>query len=285
MDELAGKVITGIIIAILIFALESLGVRKLILGMVSGTSSPMLEELINGSSKNEGVFWSSVEKCGKDECYQLYLDKYPQGNFASIAKVQLKEKKGESKLALSRPVVKRVDPPKHKPDNKRIEHYKVYDNGTALDTQRNLLWMRCSIGQTWGDSSCSGKVKYFSWEDAKKQSTIFTGYSDWRLPTIEELRSLVYCSNGKPNYFSMGKNFDKANNDSGCMGESERSYKDHKSPTILQHIFPNTDDFLYWSSSEYYTNSYGWNVDFRSGDGSTNFAGNTAHVRLVRDGQ
>lgn len=261
MDELVGKVITGIIIAILIFVLQSLGVHKLILGIVGGSSPPILEEVINGSSKKEEIFWASVDKCGTYKCYQLYLEEYPQGNFSSIAKLQLNNQVVKSKLTTaSRPVVvKTSSQPKKKFNEKNIKHYIVYDNGTAYDTKKDLLWMRCAIGQKWTGSNCFGRAKTFLWEEAVKQTTSFAGYSDWRLPTIKELRNLVYCSNGQPNYFPMGKYFDT---DRRCMGKPN---KDYKSPTILQSVFPNTKKTLYWSSSLGTRNTSAWGVYFPEG--------------------
>ena len=59
----------------------------------------------------------------------------------------------------------------------------------------------------------------------------FAGYSDWCLPTIEELRTLVYCSSGKP----------KTWNDTGksCKGDYQR-------PTIASEVFPNTPTPTWW---------------------------------------
>lgn len=282
MDELAGKIITGIVVAVLLFVLQSLGVHKLILGMIGGTSSPMLEEMINGDSKKEESYWASIDKCGTDECYQLYLDKYPQGDFASIAKVQLKGKKvNSSPISNNMPIVVKT-PDQPKSNGKRIEHYIAYDNGTALDTKQDLLWMRCSLGQTWTGSDCSGKAKYFLWEKAKKQSITFAGYSNWRLPTSKELQGLVYCSNGKPDYFFM-KEDDKVR---GCLGQKS---KDYKSPAILQSVFPHTEIgeghimIGYWSSSLYRDGAryiYFWN-----GNRSWRYTYSSAYVRLVRRGQ
>jgi len=152
--------------------------------------------------------------------------------------------------------------------------YIAYDNGTALDTKTGLMWMRCLVGQTWTGSTCSGEGKGFNWEDATKQSANFAGHSDWRIPTIQELRTLVYCSSGKPEYFQTGVNF------SSCNG-------DYQHPTIAQSVFPNTPSSVVWSGSpraDYSDNA--WYVYFRYGDDYYDGnRGNYLHVRLVRGGQ
>ena len=35
------------------------------------------------------MFWQSVENCGSAACYQAYLNQYPKGDFAALAKIRL----------------------------------------------------------------------------------------------------------------------------------------------------------------------------------------------------
>ncbi len=132
--------------------------------------------------------------------------------------------------------------------------YIAYDNGTVLDTETGLMWMRCLLGQTWNDKTCMGEAEGFTWDDACKQSgNGFAGYSDWRVPTIEELKTLV----------------DKTQ--SGAK--------------IHPQAFPNTPDFV-WSSSAYANASGGaWGVYFSSGYDNSSSRSSSHHVRLVRGGQ
>jgi hypothetical protein len=75
------------------------------------------------------------------------------------------------------------------------------------DTVTGLQWVRCSLGQTWqartqtDRQTCNGEAGEFNHNDAidlpelMNEAGGYAGYTDWRLPTIEELRTLVFCSN------------------------------------------------------------------------------------------
>lgn len=165
------------------------------------------------------------------------------------------------------------------PLGKKINRYIAYPDGTALDTVTGLTWMRCALGQTWDGQSCQGKAEEFKWEEATQQRSHFAGHSDWRIPTFEELRTLVYCSNGKPAYFSGGEN---AADDSSCAGNPG---KDYDTPTLVEAVFPNSPDW-FWSSSPYaYYSAYAWYVSFDFGYVYNYARSNGLHVRLVRGGQ
>ena len=53
------------------------------------------------------------------------------------------------------------------------------------------MWQRFSIGQTWDGEACIGNPTNMSWDDAMKLTSDFAGYSDWRLPTKDELMILM----------------------------------------------------------------------------------------------
>ncbi len=81
------------------------------------------------------------------------------------------------------------------------------------------------------------------------------GKTDWRLPTVDELQGLV---------------------DYGVAYNSGR-------PTIDETFFPNTAQWVYWTSSPLVGGSnYAWYVDFSSGLVYHSGRGNDSHVRLVR---
>ncbi len=122
--------------------------------------------------------------------------------------------------------------------------YTDHGNGTVTDTQTGLMWQQATAPNR------------MNWNDAIAwcNNLSLAGYSDWRLPDIDELRSLV-----------------------------DMSY----SPTINTTYFPNTVASWYWSSStNAYSTGYAWVVYFYSGDGhhGTNKS-LSRYVRAVRGGQ
>ncbi|MBL4661583.1 MAG: caspase family protein, partial [Alcanivoracaceae bacterium] len=127
--------------------------------------------------------------------------------------------------------------------------------GTVIN--KNLMWMRCSLGQTWnkGTNHCDGKAKEYQWEESKTKakSYSYAGHSDWRVPTIKELETLVYCSPGKPKVYSRGRL-------AGCPD------KDDNRPTVDQDKFPDTKNSIFWSASPNTSfSSDAWSVYFNYG--------------------
>lgn len=69
-------------------------------------------------------------------------------------------------------------------------------NGTITDNMNKLQWMRCSLGQKWDGKTCIGQADKTSFDNASKQAVDYSGKNDWRLPTLDELLSIRYCSDG-----------------------------------------------------------------------------------------
>ena len=66
------------------------------------------------------------------------------------------------------------------------------DLGIWTDPNTGLIWARISIGQEWINGQCIGDAQEFNWDDANHacQSFRLAGFSDWRLPTREELETI-----------------------------------------------------------------------------------------------
>jgi len=66
-------------------------------------------------------------------------------------------------------------------------------DGTVTDKTTGLQWQRCSQGQTWSGGTCAGTATGHTWQAALQLADVATyaGRSDWRLPNIKELASIV----------------------------------------------------------------------------------------------
>lgn len=120
----------------------------------------------------------------------------------------------------------------------------------VLDLYTNLIWQRCSVGQQWSGTACSGDAQSLTWVDALKQ--VSTPNSVWRVPNIRELNSLI---------------------EDACHDSS-----------INYTMFPNTPAQVYWSSSPSMTDQQAaWSVDFNIGvSGSAEPKSSLYRLRLVR---
>ena len=130
--------------------------------------------------------------------------------------------------------------------------FTIYDNGTVTHNTTGLMWMRCSIGQTWEGEKCTGEASGFTWRQALTQNgTAYAGYSNWRVPNKNELASIV----------------------------EQRCYN----PSINEAIFPGTPASRFWSSSSVASSSNSASyVSFDVGSVGYNGKNANGHVWLVR---
>ena len=71
------------------------------------------------------------------------------------------------------------------------DRYEVVANSNGaeiLDKQTRLIWQRCSLGQSWDGSTCTGTATTHKWIDALTKAKALG--SRYRLPNIKELMSL-----------------------------------------------------------------------------------------------
>ncbi|WP_303287756.1 DUF1566 domain-containing protein [Marinobacter sp. SS8-8] len=122
-----------------------------------------------------------------------------------------------------------------------------------LDTVNALYWKRCSVGQEWNlkDQTCTGIPQEMNWYDAVENYGTWADIEslpaeyvvdlklplpsgEWRLPTIDQLATLLYCSTERPQKFGP-LNY--------CEG------RDYQKPTIVLEAFPDAPLYDVWSGS------------------------------------
>jgi len=142
-------------------------------------------------------------------------------------------------------------PPAAAPRCYPTNRFVVQSGGTVKDTLTSLVWQQDGSGTRAG---CSGSGQLTcTWAEAQAYCSglALGGYSDWRLPTVKELSSIV---------------------DFTVAG-----------PAINQTAFPSTPADRFWTSSPYAGSSgNAWNVSFLLGDSSSYDVGNDYRVRCVR---
>lgn len=80
--------------------------------------------------------------------------------------------------------------------------FTVNGNGTVTDSATELVWDQCPLGLS--DAGCStGSVTQLTWKAALATAVTanaanYKGFSDWRLPNIKELESLVKIDASRP---------------------------------------------------------------------------------------
>jgi hypothetical protein len=121
------------------------------------------------------------------------------------------------------------------------EKFIIKNEDIAIDNITNLMWSRKTLGK-------------MAWQEAINycKHLKLGGYSDWRLPSKEELETLIK--------------------------------KGSSSPTINTKVFPDTESSYYWSSTTYASYTYGaWCVNFSGGYLNSYDKSNSYYVRAVRD--
>lgn len=87
------------------------------------------------------------------------------------------------------------------------ERFVKHNDGLVFDKATRLEWQMCVTGLLGSDCEL-GVVRYFSWWDAQAEVTVFNnsngggtnngGNTDWRLPDIKELYSIIETACEEP---------------------------------------------------------------------------------------
>lgn len=125
--------------------------------------------------------------------------------------------------------------------------------GEILHVASNLIFMRCSIGQTWDGSTCTNEPTSYNWQEALQlsQETSFNSSNNWRLPNIKELSVIT---------------------ERACVR-----------PSINDTLFPNTSPDDYWTSTpSMLDENSSWAVSFANASNALKLKNRSLFVRLVR---
>jgi hypothetical protein len=184
--------------------------------------------------KYEMLFWDSIKESNDAEAFKEYLKKFPNGVFAGLARMNIKkysqqiEEKPTDKSNVERLKIKKDKPklaniPKTatKPKislrktpssivsenrirsmlasygffDKSLNPYGFFNNdfidhndGTITDKSTGLMWQKAGSSRMLPNLAAKSYIRQLNKDK-------FAGYSDWRLPTIEELASLLKKKN------------------------------------------------------------------------------------------
>ncbi len=257
-------------------------------GRHRGKVGPLLERARQKEVREaEDTAWKAAEAKGDFDSYKAYGDAYPKGAYQPLLQLRLNTLESKewavaeyttSRVALER-FTTRYPNGRYVAQAKAVlaisaalisDRYQDNGDGSVTDVNTKLQWMRCAIGQAWSDSTCKGEATKYKWDEARQLRSNFSKYSDWRLPTIEELRGLVFCSSGKPQRWSNGE---------VCQGSV------FQRPTIVVEVFPTSNSYFWSGSSNNLNAGQAWGVYFGNGYAGGSNIGSGAYVRLVRGGQ
>lgn len=132
------------------------------------------------------------------------------------------------------------------------------DGPVAIDLLGGIEWMRCSVGQAWDGTTCTGEALHLSLVEAQEVIARLDARGDeegsgWRLPSRDELERLVL--------------------------------RRETPPMIDLRIFPETLPEAYWTGEpNRFSKKNHWSVNFFTGQSyGRSFAFQPLAVRLVRE--
>jgi len=141
------------------------------------------------------------------------------------------------------------------PTSTPTSRFTDHSDGTVTDAETGMMWAKCAQGSS--GAGCSvGVWQILNWGAALQaaESSELAGYTDWRLPNIKELHSIVELRCGNP--------------------------------AVNLAVFPSTPETEFWSSSpSTFDSSAAWALQFIIGGSVGTYLRNELHaVRLVRGG-
>jgi len=207
------------------------------------------------------LYFLQINPFHEPQLFKMDKSAYPaeltEQLFGQLQRLQ-QERRAEYDHLLIEKEQRKIEQEAIKPSSvRRIGKFMV-DDGIATDTQTGLMWCRFAVGQTWKNDTAVGDLIEVDWENAFAAAEVFNlkanygGFSDWRLPTIDELRTLIDEIKG-----------------------TEYNWID-------EDVFPNNGMIFWSSSSDASSSDDAWIVDFLSASYFDMNKNNDYAVRFVR---
>lgn len=203
---------------------------------VSGTTSPVIINVTNGEYRVNGGAWTAATGTVKNgDVVNVRVTASTTAGATVLATLSIGNSSGSFSVTTANIAL---------------------DDGTVTDPNTGLTWKRCMEGQTWSYGTCTGTFATYTFDQANALTgkVTFAGQSDWRMPNIRELTTIV--------------DYTKVN------------------PAIDLNVFPNTAASGVWSGSPLAVDASNvWVVNFSDGGAHYNGRNYSSGVRLVRGGQ
>ena len=201
---------------------------------------PAITQGAGTTTDHEVVFWESVRDSNNIDLYRAYIKKYPNGHFVPIAQIKIdtlsknepreasnSEPKSKKKAAKTIVPVKRLSlrsksvkldgrdvrdfirkynfsDPSRNPGGRFENNFSDNQDGTISAETTGLIWQKSSSEQKLDIDRANAYIE-------KLNLNRFAGRSNWRLPTLEELLSLMKHEPQAPNWFYIDAIFYKPN--------------------------------------------------------------------------
>ena len=187
-------------------------------GFISVTPAPADQTASDQKTAYEMLYWESVKDSENIDMYRAYIKKFPDGLFVDLAEIKIKAlenkapnppqaapaEKKDARVSSRPSGVQLRSMPEQLEEKDLIRMLQKYNfcdlkrnqkgefknvlrdnqDGTITDETTGLVWEK--VG-SWRKQSRKRADDYI--DDLNRQR--FAGRSDWRLPTIEELASLI----------------------------------------------------------------------------------------------
>jgi len=150
-----------------------------------GLLNKVFAEKQPSKNQTELLFWDSIKESKDPEMFEAYLEQFPNGIFSTLATINIK--KYSATPNLKQPTISEKSNIQKQPEiGSENVQYSKDKNGIVYDRKTGLEWI-------------AGPDKIIYWDAADKWVKSLKIGGSWRLPTIEELKTLYKKKSGPRN--------------------------------------------------------------------------------------